>query len=109
MWFSRLLRDGFALTAMDGYAPFTDLAADALRGLAPDDRVDDRAVAHVLAAFQQLDPHPDVEPAFRLLHEAGLPAATLTNGSAQVVETLLRRANLQRYVRQSLSVDAVRR
>jgi 2-haloacid dehalogenase len=48
LWFARLLRDGFALTAMGGYATSADLAADALRGLDPE-RVGDRVVAGVLA------------------------------------------------------------
>jgi hypothetical protein len=28
LWFARLLRDGFALTAIGGYRPFADLAAE---------------------------------------------------------------------------------
>jgi 2-haloacid dehalogenase len=106
LWFARLLRDGFALTAMGEYRPFADLAADALRGLAPD--LTTEAVEQVLAAFRQLEPHPDVEPALRLLADAGVSAVTLTNGSAKLVQGLLGRAGLSGYVRQSLSVDDVR-
>ena len=62
LWFARLLRDGFALTAMGMYQPFGDLAATALRSLDPD-VVNDAAVAAVLGAFRQLDPHSDVEAA----------------------------------------------
>lgn len=108
LWFARLLRDGFALAAMSDYRPFAELAADALRGLDPE-RVDDAAVEVVMGAFRELDPHPDVEPALRLLTEAGIPAVTLTNGSASLVRTLLDRAGLARYVGAKLSVDAVRR
>lgn len=108
LWFARLLRDGFALTALGGYRPFADLAGDALRGLAPD-RIGEAQVANVLGAFRELDPHPDVEPALRLLRDAGIPAVTLTNGSADLVAGLLRRAGLDGYLRANLSVDAVRR
>lgn len=108
LWFARLLREGFALTVLGGYRDFADLAGDALRNLAPE-RIGDDEVAAVLAAFAELDPHPDVEPALRLLAEAGVPAATLTNGSATVVETLLRRAGLDSYVTAVLSVEAVQR
>jgi 2-haloacid dehalogenase len=108
LWFARLLRDGFALTALGGYRPFADLAGDALRGLAPD-RVGEGEVAAVLGAFRELDPHPDVEPALRLLRDAGIPAVTLTNGSADLVAGLLRRAGLDGYLRANLSVDTVRR
>jgi 2-haloacid dehalogenase len=108
LWFARLLRDGFALTALGGYRPFADLAGDALRGLAPD-RIGESEVGVVLGAFRELDPHPDVEPALRLLRDAGIPAVTLTNGGAELVSALLRRAGLDGYLRANLSVDAVRR
>jgi 2-haloacid dehalogenase len=108
LWFARLLREGFALTVLGGYRDFADLAGDALRTLAPD-RIGDDEVGTVLAAFGELDPHPDVEPALRLLAEAGVPAATLTNGSAEVVRGLLARAGLDGYVREVLSVEAVQR
>jgi 2-haloacid dehalogenase len=108
LWFARLLRDGFALTAMGQYRPFSDLAGQTLRALDPD-KVDDAAVDTVLGAFRQLDPFPDVEPALRMLHDAAVPAVTLTNGSADLVGALLSRAGLDRYVQRSLSVDGVRR
>ena len=57
----------------------------------------------------RLDPHPDVEPAPRMLHDAGIPAVTLTNGSAELVGALLDRAGLHGLVRRSLSVDDVHR
>jgi 2-haloacid dehalogenase len=107
LWFARVLRDGFALTAIGGFRPFTAVAAETLRGL--DERVDDAAVATVLAAFRELAPHADVEPALRALHAAGVPTATLSNGSAEGVWALLDRAGLARYVSRSLSIDAVRR
>jgi 2-haloacid dehalogenase len=107
-WFAQLLRDGFALTAMGQYRRFGELAAETLRAQDPG-RVDDAAVETVLGAFRQLDPHPDVEPALRLLRDAGVPAVTLTNGSADLVGTLLSRAGLSPYVQHSYSVDEVRR
>lgn len=108
LWFARLLRDGFALTTMGDYRPFRDLAATTLRGLDPN-RADDTAVTAVLGAFRELDPHPDVEPALRMLSDAGIPAVTLTNGSADLVGALLARAGLDALVQRSLSVDEVRR
>jgi 2-haloacid dehalogenase len=108
LWFARLLRDGFALTSMGGYAPFAELAAGALRSLDPA-RVDDAAVAGVLAGFRELDPHPDVLPALQVLGNAGVPAVTLTNGGVELVQRLVERAGLSGYVRRSLSVEAVRR
>jgi 2-haloacid dehalogenase len=107
-WFAQLLRDGFALTAMGQYRTFGELAAETLRAQDPG-RVDDAAVETVLGAFRQLDPHPDVEPAFRTLRNAGVPAVTLTNGSAELVGALLARAGLTSYVQRSFTVDDVQR
>jgi 2-haloacid dehalogenase len=107
LWFASLLRDGFALTTLGGYRPFAEVAAETLRGLG--ERVDDAAVATVTAAMRQLQPHPDVEPALRVLRDAGMRVATLTNGSVDVVQAMLERAGLTRYVARNLSVNAVRR
>lgn len=107
LWFARLLRDGFALAAMGQHQPFGVLAAETLRALAPG--LDDAAVGTVLGAFRELDPHPDVEPALRTLREAGVPAVTLTNGSTEVVQAMLARADLTTYVQHSFSVDEVQR
>jgi 2-haloacid dehalogenase len=108
LWFARLLRDAFALTALGSYAPFAEVAADALRSLDPV-RVTDDAVGQVLAAFGELEPHPDVAPALQLLRKAGVPAVTLTNGGVELVRGLLDRAGLADQVRRCLSVESVRR
>jgi 2-haloacid dehalogenase len=105
LWFSRVLRDGFALTAAGGFTTFRQLAASALRDVAQPD-VDDE---QVLAAFAELEPHPDVEPAFTLLREAGVRMVTLTNGAAALTVGLLERAGLAEYVERCLSVEEVRR
>jgi 2-haloacid dehalogenase len=108
LWFARVLREGFALAVLGGYREFASIAADVLRNLGPG-RIGEAEVAHVLTAFTTLDPHPDAEPALRMLREAGVPAVTLTNGSAAVVEGLLERAGLAGYVEAVLSVEAVQR
>jgi 2-haloacid dehalogenase len=107
VWFAGLLRDGFALTALGGFRPFAEVAGETLRGL--DDRVDDQAVTTVTAAMRELAPHPDVEAGLRRLSAAGIPTATLTNGSVETVQAMLDRAGLAGYVGRNLSVDAVRR
>jgi 2-haloacid dehalogenase len=109
IWFTRVLRDGFALTATRDYRPFRDLAAThlaaVLRAAGLDDG--DDAVAAIFSAFSELDPHPDVEPALRRLRQAGVPAVTLTNGHADTTRALLDRAGLGDLVVDCLSVDDV--
>lgn len=108
LWFSGLLRDGFALTAAGDPASFGEIAADSLRRQlvdAPLTGTVDEAVAHILAGFAALDLHPDVSPGLSALGAAGLRLATLSNGAAQVAETLLGRAGVRQAFERVLSVD----
>ena len=108
LWFARLLRDAFALVASETYRPFGEIATSALRSTARS-APGDEAIREILAGFAELDPHPDVEPAVRLVREGGVRMVTLTNGSSQNTATLLRRAGIDDYIEQLLSVEDVRR
>jgi 2-haloacid dehalogenase len=109
-WFAQLLRDAFALNATDSYRPFRELAVDALQSLAATQHVKlaPSQVEDIIGSFAKLDPHPDVAPAMRLLQEAGVRIVTLTNGSADVTQKLLERAELMPYIEKTMSVDEVR-
>lgn len=107
-WFTRLLRDAVVLVATDGYRPFGEIAASALRATAPEP-LDDDDIAAVLAGFAELDPHPDVAPAMQRASEAGVRMVTLTNGSAQNTAKLLQRAGVDGLIEQVLTVDDIRR
>jgi 2-haloacid dehalogenase len=106
LWFARLLRDAFALTASGAYRPFAEVAVGALHAISdlPEDAAQD-----VVAGFATLDPHPDVADAMRLAREAGMRIITLTNGSAATTSRLLERAGVRGEVEQVVSVEAVRR
>jgi 2-haloacid dehalogenase len=95
-WFSRVLRDGISAAAAHRFAGFRDLAEHHLHELLSDvdAEVRARSVAHVLAGFGEVEPHPDVGPGLLRLQAAGVPAVTLTNGSAQVVRDFLARSGL---------------
>jgi 2-haloacid dehalogenase len=103
-WFGQVLSHGFALTAAGSYVAFRDVARSVLARLLGDDE----AAAHVLEAFGELDPHPDVRPALEWLHLAGVPAVTLTNGHAETTRQLLRRAGLDHLVTRCFDVGEVR-
>lgn len=91
-WFAQVLRDGFALAAAGGSAPFSTIAGGVLRrafALHPPSRGVDVAVQHVLDGFSSLPVHPDVAAGVRALADAGLRLVTLTNGATSVGERLL--------------------
>lgn len=111
LWFARTLASGFSLAATDAFASFARLGRSHLRrilrsfGLASDDGTLDR----LLDTFSELEVHEDVEPAFRRLHEAGVPVVTLTNGSGELTRQLLERNGLNRFVERCFEAAEVGR
>ena len=113
LWFAGVLRDGIALTAVGGFATFAEIGRNLLVEMFrresgveanPGDAADE-----VLAAFANLDVHPDVPDGVRRLHAAGVRLVTLTNGSAATTEVLLARAGLRDLFDLVLDVAPVRR
>ncbi len=106
-WFTRMLRDGMALTAAGGFAGFAEVAASALhtetRGALTDAQSD-----RVVAGFGELAPHPDAVAAVRAAREAGLRVFTLSNGAAASTRAFLERAGIADDVEAVLSIDDVR-
>jgi len=107
LWFARILRDAFALTAAGDYRTFAEVGASTLVSVTKGG-VTDRDMDGSLAGFRELQPHADAEPALHAVRDAGVRAITLTNGSAANTEALLRRAGLEEFVERVVSVDEVR-
>jgi 2-haloacid dehalogenase len=108
LWFVGVLRDGFALAAAGTSRPFAQIGSGLLRTMLegqPLQRTLDEAVDHVMSGFAGLPVHPDVPEGLRRLHAAGLRVVTLSNGSTDVADTLLRRAGVRDQVELLLSVD----
>ena len=111
LFFTRILRDAFALDASGTFKPFREIAGGALevlaaqRGLAPDPA----AIDAVLDGFKTLDPHPDVRPAFEKLRAGGVTVATLSNGGVETTRGLLERCGLLPLVSRVMGVDEIRR
>ena len=107
-WFAGLLRDGFALTAVDASEPFARLAAEALRvslhGLSLDRGAED-AVEHIMAGFAGLGVHADVPDGIGALRALGIRLVTLSNGAASVAAELFDRAGIRDHFEALLSVE----
>lgn len=93
LFFARLLHHGMALTLAGHAPPFAEVAADMLRRTCGVN-LTDAQVRSVLDGFLELPVHPDVEPAFRALRDAGVPAYAFTHGSATVARAALERAGV---------------
>ncbi len=110
VWFARLLRDAMALEITGVFRGFREIAGTSLEGVMAENRMQSskEKVEHVLEGFRQLPAHPDVQPALQLLRDEGVRVVTLTNGSAQTTQQLLKRAALEDFVEESISIDEVK-
>jgi 2-haloalkanoic acid dehalogenase type II len=107
-WFAALLRDGFALAAAGGTAPFSVIGSELLRQVLRDVpliREPDEAVEHIMAGFGLLNLHPEVPEGVRALTGTGMRLVTLSNGSAAVARSLLAAAELEGHFEATLSVE----
>jgi len=64
LWFARILRDAFALTAAGDYCTFAEVAASALVSVIKGAGTD-RDLDGILAGFRELQPHADAERCVR--------------------------------------------
>jgi 2-haloacid dehalogenase len=103
--FSRTLVIGFATATAGGWCRFRDAFEDAL-AQTTDLAAGDRAL--VADAFGELAPHPDVEPALRLLADAGVRAVTLSHGSPGIAEAGLARGGVADLVERTLTSESIR-
>jgi len=112
-WFTAVLRDGFALTTVGGFATFgeigRELLVDMLRHESSVEATPEEAADEVLSTLSHLDVHRDVPEGLRRLHAAGVRLVTLTNGNSALTDRLLTRAGLRDLVEATLSVDDVKR
>jgi 2-haloacid dehalogenase len=107
-WIMRAMSDGIALAAAEDYRHFGEVATSALLALAPG-RLDRTGAQTIVAAFQELDPYPDVAEGLALLRRAGVRVMTLTSAERVWSEELFCRACLDDMVDGFLSVETVRR
>jgi 2-haloacid dehalogenase len=104
-WFSRLLADGFVLTAARSYQPFRDVAKASLHEILPKAKA--TAVDRVMAGLGKLAPYPDSGPA---MGRAALDARVIviTNAGTDSTRKLLARTGLDTFVEQVVSSEDVR-
>jgi 2-haloacid dehalogenase len=103
--FARTLLTGFAVAAVGSWCSFRQAFETSLAQLTPLGPAERSAVAD---AFGELAPHPDVEPALRLLREAGVRAVTLSHGSPGVAEAGLSRGGVSALVERTLTSESIR-
>jgi 2-haloacid dehalogenase len=108
LWFTSVLRDGFALSLAGVRPDFAEVAREALTARLSVTSLDDpldHAVEHVLGGLHELPVHPDVATGVHDLAAAGFRLVTLSNGGTGLAEKLLGDAGLLDHFERLLSVD----
>lgn len=108
LWFTSVLRDGFALTAAGAARPFADIASGLLAVMLPRETLDreiDDAVEHIMGGFMGLGVHPDVADGIEALAALDIRLITLSNGAVGVAQKLLESAGVLEHTEMLLSVD----
>lgn len=111
IWFARLLRDAFAITAIGGYAGFREVAEPALRSVLADNQVaaTEELVEELFEAFSALPIHDDGAPAIEAVSSPGIPVYVLTNGTRETTESLLEAAGIDGLISGIVTVHDVGR
>ena len=107
-WRLKQLEYSWLRTLMGGYVDFERVTTDALRYTCESVGVpcDDRIIERLLLAYRNLEAFPDALAALRSL--GNCKRAILSNGSAPMLEALVRNAGLWELFDAVLSVDSVR-
>lgn len=102
LWFTRILRDGFAAAAAGHEVTFVELARHHLAAMLKQQGHDarDELLDETIGGFSEVTAHPDVELGLRALRDAGLTTVTLTVGSADITRGFLDREGLDGLIAQ---------
>ncbi len=107
LWFTEILRDGFALTASANNPSFAEIATDILRrfiaqGVGTGDV--EEQVVHIMGAFMGMSLHPDAAPGVKGMGPIA-QLVTLANGAAAAADSLLTRGGVRDEFSRLLSVQ----
>ena len=107
LWFSRVLRDGFALTLTEQPANFAQVGIDLLTNLLRErgSSASNEAITQVVKQLTSLPPHPDVESCIRELTHMNISVSTLTNGSTAAAEFIFDQLKIRPLISNVLSVQ----
>jgi 2-haloacid dehalogenase len=108
LWRTKQLEYSWTYTLMGRHPAFETLAEQALDWTMARLALDDRELrSALLDAYAHLGAQPDADACLRQLRVLGIPSAVLSNGSPQMLERVLVRAELASLLDDVLSVESV--
>lgn len=108
-WRIQSLIYAFASTAMDSYEPFWDLCEYALDYALAENDVDLPADTReeIMAVYHDLDAFDDVRPGIERLVDGGYDCYVISNGSPEMLESMLEGAAIDHLVEDTVSAHDV--
>jgi 2-haloacid dehalogenase len=107
-WRTRQLQYTWLRSLMKSHVDFWQLTSDALRVSLREFSLDHKSLHDdLMQAYLRLNAFPEVTRVLKLLKQAGLQTAILTNGSPMMIESAVNHAGISEYIDQQLSVESV--
>ena len=109
LWFTRIQRDGFAITAAGDFKPFPKIANASLQVLFSEFNLpsSEKTIQGILDGFFELIPQDDVESSLKTLNDNGIKMVALTNGSKAATSAIFKNAYLDSYIDMIINIDEV--
>jgi 2-haloacid dehalogenase len=109
-WRTRQFEYSWLRTAAEQYADFWQVTEEALNYTARKFKLDlkPKDSAHLMNAYRELSPWPDVPAALEEFRKRGIRLAFLSNFTAAMLDGNLEHAKLRQYFQSHLSTDLVR-
>ncbi|MGM0858053.1 MAG: haloacid dehalogenase type II [Pseudomonadota bacterium] len=110
-WRDKQLEYSFRHGLMGAYVPFSQCTREALvfTDRALQTGLSDNDQDHLMAVYAELPAFPDVVPALDQLRDAGMRCVAFSNGTADAVSALLKRAGVDQHMDEVVSVDDIKR
>ncbi|MGM0825545.1 MAG: haloacid dehalogenase type II [Pseudomonadota bacterium] len=110
-WRDKQLEYSFRHGLMGAYVPFSQCTREALvfTDRALQTGLSDNDQDHLMAVYAELPAFPDVVPALDQLRDAGIRCVAFSNGTADAVSALLKRAGVDQHMDEVVSVDDIKR
>ncbi|MFW5973901.1 MAG: haloacid dehalogenase type II [Natrialbaceae archaeon] len=111
LWRSRSLTYAMVGNAIDRYQDFYQMNRDGLAYALAAHGYDlpEGTVSEILSVYHELDPFEDVRPGLTRLRDAGYPVYVVSNGSPEMLESMVDSAGIDEVIEDTISADEVER
>ena len=109
-WFNSTLKEGFANSHNGKFIDFFTVAKNELEKIFLVLKRNEykKEIDFILDGFKKLMIHDDVKKSLELIYDENYKIVTLTNGSKQITESMLKHNNCEKYINRCFSIDELK-